>query len=194
VGRSDRCRLAARNAVRSTSILVIRTEHERLRIISQSGKLRLFVPSRGVRLLREGRAGRGAWAHSTCLISVAATSQEQEHLAAATIGVIRIRSASGRKQRALSNSGAVSAPRWRMPGPACVRRVGRRERHRSVRPSCRASSSRVPAVRRRRAALRVIRKGMALAGVSSGEGSFAGPYNTRLHLTAPRALFPGSPW
>jgi hypothetical protein len=37
--------------------------------------------------------------------------------------------------------------------------------------------------------LRVIRKGIALAGVSSAEGSFEWPYNTRLHLTAPRELF-----
>ena len=107
---------------------------------------------------------------------------------------MRIRSASWRRQRAPSN-------RARRPRHVreCLFHHAFGERgvvNVIARFDRRAGSHRLgpAAVRRRRAALRVIRKGVALAGVSSGEGSFVGPYNTRLHLTAPRALFPGSPW
>jgi hypothetical protein len=168
---------------------VIRTETERLRIIPDPGKLRFFGRRRGVWLLRGRRAGRGAWARSTSLISVAATSDRTRASGCCDHRGHSLRSAFSARTR-LSRT-AARRPRhvWPMPGPADVRRVGRRERHRAFRPSCRTSSSPVPAVCRRRASLRVIRKGIALAGVSSAEGSFARPYNIRLHLTAPRELF-----
>ena len=44
---------------------VIRTENERLQIISDSGRLRRFIVCRGVCLLRAPRAGGTAWARST---------------------------------------------------------------------------------------------------------------------------------
>ena len=132
-----------------------------------------------------GVASRAVWAHSSISISGAAAMDERMYLAAATIGVIRVRSPSGPGQPALSNSGAASQPRWRASRPAYVRRVGRRERHRSFRPSCRASSSSGPSLGRRRAALGVIRNAVVLASVSSGTGSFEGPSNTALEPSRP---------
>jgi hypothetical protein len=129
---------------------------------------------------RRRAASRGGgrsrhWARSGVSISGAATRKNRR------IWLLRPSRSfgSGRRQAArqpaLSASGAASQSQWRMPGPAFVRRTGPRDRHRSSRPSCRASSSRVPAAGHRRAALRMIRKGIARAGVSPGAGSFAGP-------------------
>jgi len=70
------------------------------------GKLRRFATDRGAWLLRANCAGRGRGAHSNVSISVAATSEEPEHLAAAPVGVMRVMSASSSSQLGLSNSGA----------------------------------------------------------------------------------------
>ena len=105
----------------------------------------------------------------------------------------------------LSRAAARSGPSRRRSGAVCgwgqsIGSSGTRSRHRAVpssvpsRRSWRLSSSSVSAVCRHRAALGVVRHVGALADVVSGAGSFGGPYNTRLHQTAPRAFFPFSPW
>ena len=76
------------------------------------------------------------------------------------------------RQRAISNGGAAVADKLAHPWPSCVRRAEWLGRGHSFRPSCRFSSSSGPAVGRRRAALRVIRNGIALANIVFGEGSF----------------------
>ena len=51
-----------------------------------------------------------------------------------------------------------------------------------------------PAVCRRRAALGVVHTPRSLRALGLVPGSFERRYNPRLHLTAPRAFFPFSPW
>ena len=70
------------------------------------GRLRLLGVHRGVVLLRDPVVARGRGARFGVVISVAATSKEQEHLAAAAIGLIWVTSASSSNRRALSGSGA----------------------------------------------------------------------------------------
>ena len=70
------------------------------------GKLRLLGVHRGVVLLRDPLVARGRGARFGVVISVAATSKEKEHLAAAAIELIWVTSASSSNGRALSGSGA----------------------------------------------------------------------------------------
>jgi hypothetical protein len=88
------------NAVRYTDRIRRDSDH------SSSGLLRLLEVHRGVPLLRTIRIGSGGGACLGTLISSAATNEEQEHLAAAPIGVIRIRSASGPRGNWLSRPAA----------------------------------------------------------------------------------------
>ena len=132
-----------------------------------------------------GRRNSRGGAHSDVLISGVATERRRSASAAA-VGVVRSRRRQTSRQRGLANSGAASLPNWWTLRPALVRRAGQPEHHRSFRPSDRASSFRDVSSRRRRAALRVIRRAIVLADVLSGAGSFERRYNIRLHQTAPR--------
>ena len=89
------------------------------------------------------------------------------------------------RQRALSNGGAAVAAKLAHAWPSCVRRAEWLGCRHAFRPSCRVSSSPGPAVGRRRAALRVVRHGIALANILSGEGSFEGPSNSALEPSRP---------
>jgi len=64
VDSDGRCRLAATGTARSTSIPVIRTEEERLRIVFHPGSLRLLGIHRGVVPLRDPLVARGHGARS----------------------------------------------------------------------------------------------------------------------------------
>ena len=89
------------------------------------------------------------------------------------------------RQRAISGGGAAVADKLAHTWPSCVRRAEWLGRRHSFRPSCRVSSSSGPAVGCRRAALRVVRNGIALANILSGEGSFEGPSNSALEPSRP---------
>jgi hypothetical protein len=155
-----------------------------------SGSLNFVVVATSWCSSRRGAASRGGGrsrhsARSGVSISGAATRKNK------SIWLLRPSGSfgSGRhqtaRQLAVSNGGAAWQPRWGTLGPVFVRRTALRERHRPFRPSRLASSSRVPAVGRRRAALRVIRNSIALAGVSSRAGSFERPANSALEPSHP---------
>jgi hypothetical protein len=118
------------------------------------------------------------WARSA--VSICGNEKEQSVWLLRPLGSFEAGRRLAARQRALADNGAASPQRWRALGAVVVRRMGLRERQRSSRSSCRASSSGVPALGRRRAVLRVVCNVIALANRWSGESSFAGPSNSAL--------------
>jgi hypothetical protein len=170
--RTYRWRAAAQRE-RYTDRIRRNTDH------SSSGLLRLLDVHRGGSLLRTVSVSRGRGTRSGVSISGAATDQEQDQLAAAAIGVIRVRWAFSSSQPGLSIGG----------GRPC--RVGqRRFLYRFTAGGQAVASDRAG----HRVAVNVLGGhgavdvaplwGLFEAPVPSralllGEGSFAGPYNTR---------------
>ena len=125
-------------------------------------------------------------------ISGAATSDDQEHQLATSVGVLRIMSLSGVRRRAFSISGASSGAHQ-----AGHRGIARSKSRALWRPPL-VSSVNVVAIAlaspvgRCRAALGVCRNVRTRSGTWVRSGSFDGLYNTRLHQTALREPFSNS--
>ena len=166
-------------------LIVRRTEKRRTSDPYSSGLLRPLHIHRAIVRLRTAVASRAAGRVR------AFRSRAQQREKSKTIRLLRPSGSFGSGPR-----------RWRgnqgsRPAARCGRSISRRwaqcwfDEQSGHHPSslsppwCRASSSWRPTVGRRRAALRVIRNGFALANMLSGEGSFEGPSNSALEPSRP---------
>ena len=122
-------------------VTVIRTEHERLRIIFHRGccgvSALIAVPCRCARPRHVADGAR-----SGVSISGAATIKSQSIRLLRPSGPFATGRRVGRHDEARSGSGAASQRAGRILGPAFVRRTGPCDRQRSSRPSWRGSPSR----------------------------------------------------
>ena len=134
-------------------LVVIRTEHERHRIVFHPGRLVLLVAVRGGWLLRRARAIPGCGVRSSVSISGVAASDEDRIRLLRAARVVRIRWASGARHRGSLGQRRIVGVRMAGIVPVFVRRAGLFDHRPSSRASSCSSSSRVSAVRRRCAAL-----------------------------------------
>ena len=128
------CRSCRRGARLKRS--VIRTENERHRIVFHLGRLRLLVGSRGAWLLRRARAPRGVLGKRRPSDLSVATSDETSIRLLRAMSVVRIRSASGARYRALSAAARRRGVRKGASCPVLVRRAGLFNHLLSSRTSC----------------------------------------------------------